>query len=506
MNEGASTHEGLVKRVSLRFRLTLWMLLIFLVVQLSLALVFELYQSRSINNYVNQRAADRIEQLARLVVGSIPENGPSDSELRSQASNQGLTPSDQFILDVVDENGQVLASTHRPGITLPLDALATATRSGRTSFSAGPPDRLNTALARITIVPATTTDGHRYFVVAAMNDEQAQELLGLMSRVILLSIPIGLIATAVSAYIIAGIAVRPLSDIRAAASLLSPESISKHLPASPASEEVAAVQRELELARQRIEIGFMAQERFMSNVSHELKTPIATLLTEAQVLKADKASTEVREFVRSVTEELDKLGRTVDSFLLLTRVRHGKALVPAAETCYVRDVLVDSYASCISTATQYGVRVDLQIPENEHANAAVVGNCDLLRIIFDNIIRNAIRFSPEKSVIMVRAWVSESEVHISVRDRGPGIPPALLPRVFDRFAQSTDEERRGRGHGLGLEIALGIAELHAGTIHVRNCDDGGCEFTIKLPLADGSCDHCKHPNEQVPPDADSPAA
>jgi two-component system sensor histidine kinase MtrB len=70
-----------------------------------------------------------------------------------------------------------------------------------------------------------------------------------------------------------------------------------------------------------------------------------------------------------------------------------------------------------------------------------------------------------------------------VRDSGPGVPEELIGKLFDRFVQASDEAARGRGHGLGLSIAQGIAELHAGRIVVRNLTEGGCEFTVQLPRA-----------------------
>ena len=71
---------------------------------------------------------------------------------------------------------------------------------------------------------------------------------------------------------------------------------------------------------------------------------------------------------------------------------------------------------------------------------------------------------------------------VKVRDHGPGIPAQHLTTIFDRFAQAGEEQRKGRGHGLGLAIAQGIAELHGGRISVQNCVDRGCEFEVMLPL------------------------
>lgn len=127
----------------------------------------------------------------------------------------------------------------------------------------------------------------------------------------------------------------------------------------------------------------------------------------------------------------------------------------------------------------------MQLPDGEDLDVAVLGNCDLLRTVIDNLVRNAIRFTPKDGVVMVSAAVRDDRLTINVRDVGPGIPAELLPRIFDRFSQSKDELRRGRGHGLGLEIAMGITELHGGTIVARNVETGGCEFEVVLPVAQG---------------------
>src|SRR5207248_616810 len=120
----------------------------------------------------------------------------------------------------------------------------------------------------------------------------------------------------------------------------------------------------------------------------------------------------VRSFVQSATDELEKLGRTVDSFLLLTRVRHGKARLPASELCHARDIMVDSYESCKPMAAQYGVRILLRLPE---ADAPIMGNCDLLRTVLDNLIRNAIRFSPKGELVEVIGRTTPDRLTISVR-------------------------------------------------------------------------------------------
>lgn len=464
------------------------MVSIALLIQLSLTLVLHLYHTREFESDINRRLSRRVAAIAAQLQPRLP--AISDEQVVATAESDELRVfADRFGVSVMESSGETVAPRHSPGLAVDPDALRDVPADG-----AGVVLRLKPADIRSTSIQngsvrrgfarVISPDGRAYIVAMEISDEYTEQMVAMLARNLLLSVPIGVVATWVSAYFIAGLAIRPLSSLTEAAKQLSPESINRRLDVPAESSEVASVRAELEAARKRIEKGFAAQERFMSNVSHELKTPITTILTELQTLPLDGASGPVRTFLKSQGEELVRLAHTVDSFLLLTRVRHSKGEVPHSARCLLREVLVEAYASSAAVARQYGVQIDLQLPEGEQADIAVIGNSDLLKTIFDNILRNAVRFSPTGTSITVRTAVRDQRVDISIRDRGAGIAADLLPRIFDRFAQSKEEERRGRGHGLGLEIALGIAELHGGTISVQNCPDGaGCEFTVHLPIA-----------------------
>jgi len=500
-SSGAMRQEQDQRQLPLRIRLMLWMLAIFLIVQLSIAFVFRLYLARAIEDFFAERAVERVDAMADLIEPLLPDI--TESQLLELISARFvMTQREGGKVDILDASGKPIVTNRPPAITLDPIVFQRAADSDN-PFSvrsrSRPTDKKSTP-DRISIAPVKAKDERQYFVVLTSSDANAMKMQEITTRMIMATIPVGILPIALSAYLIAGFAVRPLADIRALAQRLSPESIDQSIENAPAASEVSDVRKELELARQRIEAGFAAQERFMSNVSHELKTPIAVVLTGVQALKADDASKPVKEFLRGMTEELEKLARTVDNFLLLTRVRHNKGVIPALESCAVRDVLLDSYASCVSMAALHKVRLGLRVPEGDDIDATVEGNAELLRIIFDNLIRNAIRFSPEGEVVEIDADAAADSITIAVRDHGPGIPPALLPRVFDRFSQAKDEERRGRGHGLGLEIALGIAELHRGSITVRNREPSGCEFKVVLPRHQ-SIEPNADTGAQLPPDS-----
>jgi signal transduction histidine kinase len=110
----------------------------------------------------------------------------------------------------------------------------------------------------------------------------------------------------------------------------------------------------------------------------------------------------------------------------------------------------------------------------------VVGEPELLRTMVENLLRNAVRFTKRGGLVRLDAGVDGAAVRIRVRDEGPCIPPENLEKIFHDFAQSGPDH--GRGHGLGLAIARGVAEMHGGRVEAANADGGGCVFTITLPL------------------------
>ena len=166
------------------------------------------------------------------------------------------------------------------------------------------------------------------------------------------------------------------------------------------------------------------------------------------------------------------------------------------------DLVMESLDNCSSMAEQNAIEIDPVLFEDEEKiDLAVQGDADLLITMLNNLIRNAIRYSSAGGVVRVQLVhvVCEDDqqdnadgqpkqaehcVEIFVSDQGPGIPEDKIDHIFNRFSQIEGTNRSGRGHGLGLAIAQGIAELHGGSIRVSNNPDKGCTFTIQLPAVE----------------------
>jgi len=454
------------------------MVAIFAIIKLTYATILLLYQRDSIMTQFDQALTASVDNLIERFSERVPVITDAELAAARDAIEGPLSKWDADIA-IYYNDGSLLAASNRSGAdiepTLVERALATPY-----SIHASVDDEADTR--RVAAKQFSAGEGQLFILAIAADDRNAARTLTVVSRVILVMTPFGIMAAAVSGWFIAGIAIRPIEEVRRVAAGWSPESMGKEVEMHPRDSEVTRLQHELEDARRRIEAGFEAQARFMSNVSHEFCTPISTVLTEAQVLDLRDTPEDVRDFVRSTEAEMSKLGRLVESFLTLTRVRHGRSET-IAKHCLVNELVMESVEHCAPMAQEYGVSLVPHLLEGEdHLDTRVDGDPDLLRTMLDNLVRNAVRFSPKHATVTIRAEIEGDDACIRVRDEGPGIPDEILQAVFNRFAQAKREHKRGRGHGLGLEIAQGIAELHGGDISVRNPADGGCEFTICLPV------------------------
>jgi two-component system OmpR family sensor kinase len=488
--------------LSLRLRLMLMLLAVFGTIQVSMSVVRLLYVRRTANALVNERMADRVDRvIARLATVGPPYPRALAAGVAAVADPSGAGRLDAFDVSLFSPDG-----TPVPGVQ-PLAGVAAAAsaavareaaQSGqvavaRVAAATGPspsPESPATTTAnagvpqRLMARPFAAADGRPYVVVAAAPDVLVQTLWDETSWHTVVTTLIGLAAAVLGGWLIAGVAVRPIQQMSQFAAGLRPETLQDPIElGEPRGTELAALAAELDRMRHRLETGYEAQERFVANVSHEVKTPIATVLTEAQTLsRVADVPAEVRQFIHSTQDEMRRLGRLVESFLLLTRVRHGKPLQSTARTVAANDILMDSVGHCWKMAEQYGVTLSPELAEEQDRPLVVRGDPELLRTMVDNLVRNAIRFSPKGQPILVRVRHAGETVMLCVADRGPGIPPALADKIFDRFSQAKSEEKLGRGSGLGLEIAQGIAELHGGRISVSNPEGGGSEFCATLPV------------------------
>lgn len=304
-----------------------------------------------------------------------------------------------------------------------------------------------------------------------------QERRGLL-LFFLISIPFTLVIAAIGGWYVSGSALAPVMAIIEKAKSISSRNLSERLPVSKTADEVQHLSITLNELLNRLEQAFESQERFIADASHELKTPLAIMRGELDVLKSRaRSQEEVGEFVESAAQELKHLSRLVEDLLLLARVDAGAGSL-SIQPVRLDEILLEVVARMkrIAKARDISIRLDL-FTENFDIN----GDPNLLQSLFQNLIDNAIKFSPPGSTVDVSLCESESQVReVSIRDRGAGIAPELLPRIFDRFYRAKAKEGSAPGFGLGLTIARRIAEAHGATLQVQSSPNEGTTFTVVI--------------------------
>jgi two-component system, OmpR family, sensor kinase len=279
-----------------------------------------------------------------------------------------------------------------------------------------------------------------------------------------------------------------LDTITRLAADINPSKLHRRLEGAGHEPDVRRLVETMNAMLGRLEVAFLAQDRFISEVSHELKTPVSVLLLEAQVLERSEPDPLVyAKFVASVEDEMRRLSQLVESFLTLARAKHGETQVRRVSVD-INDTAVEAGQHCYGYARMRELTLPMTlVPEEDCPEAPIVwGDPDLLRTMIENLLRNAIAVSPRQSSVDLSVTCVDQQVTVLVRDRGPGVPEAMASRIFERFV-TADHARQGhKGSGLGLAIARGIAELHGGQIQFRNLDaaqGGGAEFSARIPLA-----------------------
>ncbi|HWQ12593.1 MAG TPA: ATP-binding protein [Roseiflexaceae bacterium] len=219
------------------------------------------------------------------------------------------------------------------------------------------------------------------------------------------------------------------------------------------------------------------KEDFLSAAAHNLKTPLTTIIAQAQLIDRRLERTPERPVdrpsIQRIVRESERLRDMVRDLLDATRAEQGRLLGHREP---VDVALVAREVAQRHTTPRHPCLVEV--------NGPVVGLYDRLRIaqLLENLVENAVKYSPEGGPITLAIWRDAGGVHITVSDRGIGIPSADLPHLFERFHRGTNvDDRRFPGMGLGLYICRGIVEEHGGYIVAESRPDGGTTFHVTLP-------------------------
>ncbi|MDR0901735.1 MAG: HAMP domain-containing histidine kinase [Opitutaceae bacterium] len=429
-------------------RLTLRVvLLVTLTTVLVLAASVLLLRRQSLKTIALLQNAEGLELLHLLDAPPAPDL----SEIKHRFENDADADIALFFIQVRDARGAVLYRSANLG-----QAFIPAAPAGQRQWT--------TALNKNTDIRVSefdTAGGLRLQVASDLS--RARHILRSHTRV-------GLVLTAASALfgIFAGVAfsrmtVAPIRAIESAARRISADNLGERIPVPPGNDELTALASLLNHTFDHLETAFSQVRRFTADASHELKTPLTLVRLSAEKLRPRLADDpEADAMLADILEETGRMSQLIESLLFIARAEGGAFTLerkPHEMSAFIADFLEDARA----LAGDRGLRSRAV----ENASGSALIDPRSLRQLLLNLVSNAIAASPPGGCITLESSRTATGWRLAVTDEGPGLPPGMLGRVFERFTRHAPVPENP-GQGLGLAICWSIAELHGGKIRAEN--------------------------------------
>ncbi|WP_332855549.1 ATP-binding protein [Duganella sp. S19_KUP01_CR8] len=272
------------------------------------------------------------------------------------------------------------------------------------------------------------------------------------------------------------IAMRPWRRVAQEVAARGPQDLTP-LTFKPPHRELAAMVDSVNALLLRVSQSALRERSFIADAAHELRTPLAAMRVNAEAMQGQANGPVQRELLNGILSSGNRAGRLVGQLLQLMRSDatgsepHGRLALDA--------LLQDRLAALSGLASREGVELELELAAAEPV--CIMGQHESLVSLVDNLVENAIKYSPPHGVVRVGLACVAGQAVLTVEDQGPGIAPELRVRVFDRFFR--DPQQAKSGSGLGLAIAASAAASHGGTIELSDAQGGGLLALVTLPMA-----------------------
>ena len=305
-------------------------------------------------------------------------------------------------------------------------------------------------------------------------------------RVLMILLPLSLLLTGAISTWYVGRSLSPIADLtehaaRLTRAIAAPGQVDIKIPqlVSNSTDELGHLAATFNELFSRVVAAIQQLRQFVSNASHEMRTPLAVLQGETElVLSERREPEEYQRALEVIHGELRHLSRIVESLFTLSMADAGQLRV-ANDALYVNEVLEEACEIAVPLARSKGISID----QNLEPDIASTGDESFLRDLFLVFLENAVKYSPANTRIQVNLSRVNGHARVQFQDQGIGIAPEHVPHIFERFYRAagsgTVEARSG---GLGLAIAQAIANAHGGTIECQTTPGHGSTFTVTIPL------------------------
>ena len=266
----------------------------------------------------------------------------------------------------------------------------------------------------------------------------------------------------------------PIKKLRGAMDQVAEGDFSVRLDDKSTSKEIMEIYTGFNLMAHELNATEILQSDFVSNVSHEFKTPINAIEGYSTLLQdSDNLDENQREYVDKILLNTQRLSSLVGSVLLLSKLENQQ--IPSHQTQYRLDEQIRQSVVALEPAwEQKDIEFDLELER-----VSYLGNEPMMRHVWDNLISNAIKFSPAGSTVKLQLTKKPKKLIFTIEDQGPGLTEEAQKHIFDKFFQA-DNSHKQEGNGLGLAMVKRILTIEQGQINAENLPQGGCRFAVTL--------------------------
>ena len=414
----------------------------------------------------NAVLADKISGLS----ADFRESGPRifGEELKARRAGDHAP----YWIRILDSEGHTVTETAGMERFVPPSMFPPAQKS--TSSIGGSKDYRTGAKLFSLVAVNEKTGGQTYTIQVAQDrssDEQLERRFGVLLIVMLAG---SILASAIIAIAVTKHGLRPLAEMTRSLERIGPAHLNERVALAGWPRELQPLATTFDAMLARLEDSFKRLSQFSADLAHELRTPVANIMGEAQVaLTRERTPSEYREVIESTIAECERLSGIVDNLLFVARVDAARESIERK--------LIDARAAVEKIATFYQTLAeDRNVAIHCSGEGEIYVDPALFERALGNLMDNALRFTPEGGTIQISITVKAAHSEVTVSDNGYGITPEHLLRVFDRFYR-VDSSRSSDGAGLGLALVKSIVDLHGGSAKIESEVNRGTTVTLTFP-------------------------
>ncbi len=478
---------------SLRFKLTLWYVLILGILLISFSSFLYLTLSRSLYRDVDNKLRSLAELIASESTSPLSKFGFGNIDQALEAT-MNLKPIGKFI-QVLDESGRIgRKSENLKSVQLPisLNALRNGSKglvTFETNHSLG-----NTPL-RIITYPVKENNQVTKMIQVASSLEDVEDALNTLLIILIVTVPSILMIASLGGQFLANKALKPVDHVTQTARMITSQNLNQRIQTLKVKDEISRLIDTFNEMISRLDQSFRQIKQFTTDASHELKTPLTILKGEVEVaLRKKRPPHEYEQILESNLEEIDRMSQIVEDLLLLSKADIGEIRLNREDIHLTR--FISGLTEQMKILAQpKNIRIEISNHQNE---IHVFGDTLRMRELFINLIENGIKYTEAGGSILItltketdgslspltpKEKKAATFAKITVSDTGIGIAKEDQEKIFNRFFRVDKARSREQGgSGLGLSICKWIVEAHQGEITVESEPGKGSSFIVRLPL------------------------